>query len=220
MSGPPLLDSLGLWKHYEGIFLELLRQALTELADCPPEENEDELNRRLYKAIGRASHRIAQDVEGLPGVLLTPRNPPAADDDERVEREYKEPDLIWPFIDSHAPDPEECSKHFVVECKRLTKPHSRFAREYVVSGISRFRQASHGYAKGMPSGAMIGYLQQIEVDNAHQRINSHSQSRSIPPLVITEREGESRAHFEHGFERPFAASPFRLFHIWARVSDS
>ena len=219
MSAPPLLNSLGLWKQYEGIFLALLRQALGEMADSPPRENEDDLNRRLYKAIGRASYRFAQEVEGLPGVLLTPRNPPAAGDEERTERESKVPDLIWPFIDSYASDPEECSKQFVVECKRLTEPHPRFAREYVVSGIVRFRQPNHGYAKGMPSGAMIGYLQLIEVDNALQRVNSHNQKRSIPPLSVKGRDGESSAEFEHSFDRPFAESPFRLLHLWARVTN-
>ena len=219
MSSPPRLNSLGLWEKYEGIFLGLLRHALMEMADCPPEEDEDDLNRRLYKAIGRASHSITPGPDILPGVLLTPRNPPAAGDDERVEREQKEPDLIWPFVDSYASDPEECTKQFVVECKRLTEPHARFAREYVVSGIDRFRQPSHGYAKGMPSGAMVGYLQLIEVDNALQRVNSHNEMRSVPSLTLMERDGESNAEFEHSFDRPFAESPFRLLHLWARVTN-
>ena len=218
MSSPPRLDSLGLWNRYEGMFLELIRQALGDLADCPPNEDEDDLNRRLYKAVTRAAYRVAQEVDGLPGVIPNAPNPPAAGDEEKAERESKRPDFTWSFVDNYAASADDGAKQFVLECKRLTAPDSRFTREYVVSGIDRFLSPGHGYAAGMPSGAMIGYLQQIEIDSAVNRINVHSQRRSIPPFSETCREGEARAEFEHSFARPVAGSPFRLFHLWARVS--
>ena len=219
MTDRPQLLSLGLWEHYERIFVRLLKQALGDLADCSPDEHELDLNRLLYKAIVRVSHGLSQDVEGLPAVVPGAPNPPAAADRERTERESKIPDFLWTFTDPHTDDPGDSSKQFVVECKRLTAPPSRFAREYVIAGIDRFRKRSHEYGKGMPSGAMVGYLQRIEVDDALVRINAHSTKRGILPLNVQYRDGETSVELEHSITRSIPQSPIRVIHVWARTMN-
>ena len=217
MSSQPRLSSINLWSSHERIFTNLLRQALSALADEATDKNEIELNRCLYRAIIHASYEAERRGEHIPAVVLDGRNPPDSSDLERAERESKIPDLIWGYIDPHADDPNDAAKHFVVECKRLTEPPARYAREYVVSGIARFVRVSHGYGKGMASGAMIGYLQEVYLDDALARVNAVAQRNSAPPLFLRAREGEEMAELDHYLIRSFHVSPFHLTHIWGRI---
>ena len=217
MSRQPQLSSIDLWSDHERLCTLLLREALTKLANQSPCENENDLNRYLYRAIICVSQRAVQRGEHLPPVVPEGRNPPAASDSERAEREFKIPDFYWAYIDPLANDPNDAAKQFVVECKRLTEPRAEYTREYVKSGISRFIGLGHGYGKGMESGAMIGYLQKVFVDDALARVSTVAQSNSIPPLVLRERDGETSAEFDHDLVRPFPTSPFHLIHIWGRI---
>lgn len=217
MSSQPRLSALSLWRNHERMCLKLLKEALATLADEPKDKNEVDLNRSLFVAIIRASYEAARRGEHIPLVTYEGRNPPDLSDLERAEREFKVPDFYWGYIDPHAADPSEAAKYFVVECKRLTEPRAWYTREYVKSGIVRFVSVSHGYGKGVTSGAMVGYLQQIYIDDALARVDSVAQSNTIPPLVLQEREGESGAELYHDLTRSFPVSPFRLIHIWSRI---
>ena len=217
MSLQPRLSSTDLWGDHERICMELLRQALATLADQSPDENENDLNRCLYRAIIRASHQAAQSGEHLPPVVPEGRNPPAASDSERAEREFKIPDFYWAYIDPLADNPDDACKQFVVECKRLTNLGAAYMREYVKSGIARFIRVGHGYGKGMKSGAMVGYLQEVLLNDALAGVNAVAVGDSIQPLVIRNRNGETDAELDHDLVRPFPVSPFRLIHIWGRI---
>ena len=155
--------------------------------------------------------------EFFPAVAPEARNPPAASDLERNTREYKIPDFRWGYVDAQADDPNDGAKQFFVECKRLTQPQNHYAREYVVSGIERFRSPGHAYGKDMPKGAMIGYLQDISFNDAVRLVNKTTTAKSITPLTLVERDSSDGAVFQHDFDRPFPMSPFVLVHIWARM---
>ena len=221
MTGRPRLSSLGLWAAHERRCVDLLRAALTLLASDPGGESEPDLNRSLYRAIVRASHAAGQD-ESPPPPLVVPegRNPPAASDEERAEREYKIPDFSWGYVDDLAEDPAAADKHFVVECKRLTQATSSwvYTEKYVRAGIARFISLGHGYGFGMASGAMVGYLQHIQLDDALTQVNAYAEADSIPPLSLNERDGDDRAELDHQLTRSFPESPFHLRHLWIRVS--
>jgi len=223
MSAAPPLTSLGLWTAFESRCTQLLRDALTEVAAEPDGQSEDDLNRGLYKAIIRASHRIAQQGEAQPPVVVPEgRNPPASTDEERAAREHKIPDLYWAYIDPLVEDPNDAAQQFVVECKRLTKRSRNwtYTSEYVDSGVVRFVTIEHSYGKGMPSGAMVGYVQDIAIDDALREVNARTANHSIAPLVLNARAGDAEADLGHDLVRSFAQSPFHLTHVWARIATA
>lgn len=217
MSHQPQLSSIDLWSDHERICKELLWKALATLDDKPVDADEIVLNRHLYRAIIRVSYWATKSGEHIPPVVPEGRNPPAASDQERTEREFKIPDFYWAYIDPLADDPNDASKQFVVECKRLTNPIARYTREYVKSGIARFINVGHGYGKGMKSGAMVGYLQEVLLDEALSEVNSVTNGESITALTVSNRSGEAGAEFQHDVVRPIPMSPFHLTHLWARI---
>ena len=116
-----------------------------------------------------------------------------------------------------ASDPDEAYKQFVVECKRLTYPTATYFRAYVRSGIARFINVGHGYGKGMKSGAMVGYLQNVFIDEALAEVNRVAEDDHISLLVIKSRTDETCGEFGQDVNRPFSISPFHLNHIWTRI---
>ncbi len=217
MNQRPQLSSIDFWDDHEQLCKQLLRDALVELGSGPIGADENDLNRLLYRAIIRVSHKAAQDGDYIPAVVPEGRNPPAASDQERAEREFKIPDFYWAYIDPHANDPDDASKQFVVECKRLVNPIARYTGEYVRSGIARFISFGHGYGKGMRSGAMVGYIQEIRLDDALMGVNGVAAGDAIAVLAVIERHGEKGAELCHQVTRPIPVSPFDLTHLWTRI---
>ena len=220
MSHQPQLSSIDLWSEHEQLCKELLSKALATLDDKAADDDETVLNRHLYKAIIRVSFWAAQSGEHIPPVIPEGRNPPAASDQERADREFKIPDFYWAYIDPLADDPNDASKQFVVECKRLTNPIARYTRAYVKSGIARFINVGHGYGKGMQSGAMAGYLQEVSLDDALSGVNNVASEDSIATLAVSRRTGETSAEFRHHVIRPIPVSPFHLTHLWVRIGPT
>ena len=215
----PVFSSIDLWSDHVRTCIELLREALLLLGDQYLDADENSLNRELYKTLIRVSHRVGQHIAHIPPAVLDGRNLPVPSDPHQTPREFKRPDIYWPYIDNLAADENDACKQFVVECKRLTSPSTRYAREYVRSGIARFIDEDHSYGKGMQSGAMVGYLQKVLLDDALTRINSIAVTESVPPLDIRHRNGETTAEYEHDLVRGYPISPFRLTHLWARVGQ-
>ena len=217
MNQRPRLSSIDFWSDHELLCKQLLRDALADLEDRPIAADENALNRLLYRAIIRVSQKAEQDGGHIPVVVPEGRNPPVPSDLERAEREFKVPDFYWAYIDPLAHDPNDASKQFVVECKRLTNPMARYTKEYVRSGIARFISLGHAYGKGMRSGAMVGYLQEIFLDEALTGVNGVANGDAVQILAVIRRYGESGAEFGHQVTRPIPASPFYLTHIWSRI---
>jgi hypothetical protein len=218
----PRLTSLDLWTAHERRCLQLLRDALALVAREGDGNAETDLNRRLYRAIVRVSHTAARSGDPPPVVVPEGRNPPYFSDRERAEREFKIPDFYWAYIDDLVVDPDAAAKQFVVECKRLTLASKswNYTAEYVRSGVARFISLGHGYGMGMPSGAMVGYLQKIALNTALDEVNAYARTEKIAPLVIGSRSGDDSAELDHHVTRPYAESPFHLLHFWVRVLSS
>ena len=219
MTIQPQLSSIDLWNDQEQIFLELLRKAVAELYAQSADANENDLNRGLFQAIIRVSFFAAQNGVDVPSVVPEGRNPPAASDEERAEREFKIPDFYWAYVDPLVEDPNHAYKQFVVECKRLTSPEGTYFSAYVRSGIARFINKGHGYGKEMESGAMVGYLQKVVLGDALAGVNGVATNDHIPPLTTKHLAGETAGEFEHNVFRSFPVSPFHLHHIWARIGE-
>ena len=213
---PPQLTSLDLWGEYERLCTQLLRDALASLADHSAQADELKLNRALYGELNRVMFAASTEGAHLPALVNEPRNPPDPAASTRVASELKFPDVAWVYNDPYA-DEQGFAKRFVVECKRLTQPPGDYARRYVREGIARFVNVEHSYGGGMASGVMVGYLQEVTLDDALARVNGVAAQDGIPPLDVTDRAGEVSAEFEHDVGRPFPVSPFRLIHLWARV---
>jgi hypothetical protein len=221
MSARPLLSQLNLWEAHERTCLDLLGRALALLAGDPGGEVEDDLNRQLYRCIIRATQEAARSgTQNLPVVVPEGRNPPVGSDAVRAKREHKIPDFYWPVVDHQEPDAARAARQFAVECKRLTAPTRAdwvFTEQYVVAGVLRFMREEHGYGKDSASGAMVGYLQDMTLDNALREVNACGGEHALPPLQRrrTIRDG---AELNHDLERPFPESPFRLLHLWVRMA--
>ena len=206
-----------LWAKREAKCLSIIERALTMLLgeeDLPV--SEIELNRLLYFHLLRASRELyPEDV--IPPVTEC-NNQPDPDDQARVRREYKRPDFQWNYLDIYEPDPERSSRHFVVECKRLGEAPRRdwvLNVNYVEYGVRRFLEPEWAYAKGAPSGAMVGYWQSMLGEDVLREVNADCRLRSIPRLVaIGPPPTNGVGKFEHDMARTFPGSPFRLHHLW------
>ena len=77
-------------------------------------------------------------------------------------------------------------------------------------------EGSHGYGQACSSGAMIGYIQNMDFDEILSEVNSTCCDKQIPGIVLSDagwqEDGISR--LDHGFERLFPISPFDLRHLW------
>ena len=217
MSQSPRLSSIDLWGDHQRNCLRVLREALASLAGQSADAHENDLNRCLFRAINRVAYYAIQGGEDIPPVVYEGRNPPSPSDRERAEREFKIPDFYWAYYDSLASNPDESYKQFVVECKRLTQPVAHYAREYMQSGIARFINVEHGYGKDVPSGAMVGYLQKVSIDDALAGVNGVVVAKLIPALAFRNRDGERGSVLAHRINRPIPISPFILTHVWSRI---
>lgn len=216
----PYISSLDLWGRHEQRVLAALTLALEKLkeeANIP--EDEVGLNRRLSDCVLRAIREL--DPDG--SIYVSPpmwecNNQPDPDDETRAKREDKRPDCHWGYID-HLADASRSARHYVLECKRLGEPvRSNWVlnRNYINHGIIRFIDESHGYGKSCASGAMIGYVQNMELDDILAEVNSACMNGNPPHIVIStdgwKLSGVSR--LDHAFERSFYESPFALRHLW------
>lgn len=213
-----MTDSGQLWNRITGEWVAILRDALARLSAGDHDEVEVDLNRRLYREIVAVQHARAVAGEEQIPVVPEGHNPPASDDEDRAARENKIPDFYWPLIDHYAADPRKAALQFVIECKRLAPTNGswNFCENYVAHGVLRFREKDHGYGQGAPDGAMVGYLQAIDEEDALAVVNERLRDVGIEELARV--EGAAIAEFNHGFDRPFEVTPFALAHIWVRSS--
>lgn len=216
----PLLRSRGLWAERENKCLTILDRALVLLRleeDIP--ESEVELNRCLYLCLLSATRELYPDDDIAP--LSECNNQPDPDDEARAARELKRPDFQWVFLDRYESNPHRSSKQFVVECKRIGRPHRRdwvFNVNYVNHGIGRFRDPAWAYAQRFSSGAMVGYWQSMEGGEVLTEIHEESRKLSLPNLVLVGNWNVGAVtRLDHSFERPFEVSPFRLHHLWVDI---
>lgn len=202
------------------------------------------INRYLYFAIVRATAKRQRQIRSdpdahgsssifinMPVVVPEAQNRPSPD--ERVDldgladigeakgvaREGKRPDFQWTICDDQAEDENASALTFVAECKRLRHPAPRWAfnENYVTRGAVRFVSADHLYGRDDLEGAMIGYIQALDVDAISAEVAEHLAQAGLPDLprpapVVNARDVYAADHTLHRVGGP--KSPFRLHHIW------
>lgn len=214
----PSLHLRSLWATREAKCLSTIAHALKRLCTIPNlPESEVELNRHFYLCLLEASRELYPEDEVAP--VAECNNQPDPDDEARTKREFKRPDFQWIYLDRYEASPRHSSKQFVVECKRLGKPVRAdwvLNVNYVYHGIARFTEPEWAYAKRFPSGAMVGYWQDMEATDVLSEVNTANRKKSLSELVLVgvwNPGGVSRCG--HTFDRPFEISPFHLYHLWA-----
>jgi hypothetical protein len=222
MTDRPRLSTIDLWARREEACLQVLDEALQMLAQDPgPQDHEDEINRRLYRMLNRATYQYnRREDDEVSAIIYEGRNTPAYDDEQRQLREHKRPDFQWAWIDEYASNPDDARRELILECKRLRGTTNRrvFCELYISHGVCRYTAQALGYGKGQRSGAMVGYLQQISITDALAAVNAAATVRGVNELEVTATHGEDRASLEHQLVRGFAVSPYRLRHRWIRTA--
>lgn len=183
--------------------LKLLRQRNDLVKD------ESELNRLLYHCLAKAN--VLFD---LPMPAYDAHNPPHLTDEQKERREDNRPDLCWTIMDHEANYPD-CYRTFALECKRLGMQTSKnwiLTEQYVIEGILRFFQEDKGYGKGCETGAMVAYIQNMELEEILSEVNAHL-SRKEPsiPLLTSPKSGWQQYgvnHLHHTFSRSYIPSIF------------
>lgn len=205
-----------LWAKREEKCLRIICCALQLLRndnDLP--EQEDDLNRKLDSALLEAQGKLFPEDQ-VPHVYES-RNQPDADDQQRAKREGKRPDFQWIVYDRYTGS----RKAFVLECKRLGQKTGSgwdFNKNYSHKGIARFRDPECGYAKSMPSGAMVGYWQNMGGVAVLKAVNKGCKEISLPKLAhVGKWKLKDVTCFEQTLKRDFKISPFTLHHFWVDI---
>jgi hypothetical protein len=222
----PRLSSINIWRSHEKRVLEVFEEALLLLRQkANLGKSEVLLNRELFFCLLEANNKLRKLGRGFDYPPTTEgKNPPSPDDECRAKREDKIPDFSWGFIDDTQTDPRRGARFFVIECKRLgTAPRSDWIlnENYIAHGINRFIADEYGYAKGEASGAMIGYVQDMQFDQILQHVNDTATTASIPLLMLSMEGWQDKniSRLYHKLSRSFLASSFLLQHLWVDLRD-
>lgn len=210
------------WTEFKQRCIELITEALLLLrAKDNLKKHEPTLNRLLYQCIVEANLNLNLDYP--PSTQAN--NPPQLEDEQKARSEDSIPDFSWLLIDPTA-SYADCVRNFVLECKLLGNPTSKdwiLTKEYVINGILRFFLVGKGYGKGCETGAMAGYVHEMELDTLLDEINSYiaKHEPSIPTLVIPVNGWRTQgvSHLSHTFQRPFIPLDFFLQHFWVDLRD-
>lgn len=226
MKGRPSRPSLiqqKLWQsrreHYIAVFENALLM-LRQNSELPVDELG--LVRKLYFATITA--RRSLDPTGrFSGPRFEAQNLPDPDSDQMEAFEHKRPDIQWIHDDESASDDRHREKSFVIECKRLgqtTAARWNLNEQYVISGVHRFRSPEWKYGLHMSEGMMIAFVQDMELTAILNIVNSHLSTQSLPQLKLSiSLAAAGVSQLSHKFERPFAGSPFTLYHHWIDLRD-
>lgn len=213
----PSLHSRRLWPKREAKCLATVADALGRLRNrLGLPETEVELNRHFYFCLLEASRELYPEDEIAP--VAECNNQPDPDDEACAKRKLKRPDFQWAYLDRYETDPRRSSKQFVVECKRLGNSGRAdwvLNQNYANHGIIRFRDPEWAYAKRVPSGAMVGYWQNMEAHEVLTEVTEETRKRALPDMVLVGAWSPGGvSHLEHTFERTFEISPFKVHHLW------
>ena len=212
-----------MWFSAEARLLGVVQRAmeLMRSGDMPLPQHEDGISRKLDLRMRDANEKLRAEnrhVEHLPTFLS--RTQPDAEKEVAEEAESKVPDFQWEYVDLQESIFQKRYRYYHIECKRLCSPKSRFCREYVTKGICRFKEAAHSYGKYLPSGAMLGYVQDMDPKCHLAAINAQVQREGLTKLSLSPEGwrygGTSR--LDHTFARPdVPPSPFELRHFWVDI---
>jgi len=183
-------------------------------------KSEKTLNRLLYLCIQDANLKYC-----LPPPAYDGHNPPDPEDEQKAKREDNLPDFYWTLMDHQANN--NCYRTFVLECKRLDKKSEssnwEYTEQYVIAGILRFFLEEKGYGKGCETGAMAGYVQEMEFDKILSEIDSYiaANGSSIPKLAAPAEGWQYQGvnQLSLSFQRSYSPFNFFLQHFWIDMRD-
>ena len=223
----PRISQLHTWKNYKANIFIVIREALLilqarpDLPDVEADSRRHSLNRELYQCFVEACWR--KKLSSIYCPTPEAKSLPYKGDLTPPERENKIPDFQWSIID-HSASLESCERHFVLECKRLGMPSSpnwKLNENYVLNGICRFITAPHEYGKGDDACAMVGYVQNMTLDDildeVNQAINAQTITISQIPTPPKGWQEKGITELEHTLERPFPITPFQMYHFWVDI---
>lgn len=210
------------WKEFQQRYVQLISEALMLLRKRDRlEEDEPALNRLFYRCIVDANNNL--DLDYVPSQQA--KNAPHIEDKEKTPREDNIPDFSWPLMDYTASD-GNYDRSFTLECKRLGQKTSKnwiLTREYVIDGILRFFLEEKGYGKGCETGAMVGYVQDMEfpaiLDEINDNITKHCPSIALLAVPMEGWQQQAVSNLNHAFQRPFIPTTFLLQHFWIDMRD-
>ncbi len=229
----PRISQLSVWKNHEKRVVEVLVLALSLLQKKThltfSDVNEEKLNTELYFCLIEAN-RALHKGDMTKGFDYPPtaegRNPPDADDRPNSPRKKKIPDFYWGYIDHLESDPRRSARNFYIECKRLGKPLQKnkvLTTLYIEKGVRRFITEEHAYAKGEISSAIVGYVQNMDLETILLEVNAAMESYNEPMSPIERNvegwQNSGISELSHILERPFPISPFRLHHFWVDLRE-
>ena len=134
----------------------------------------------------------------------------------------KKPDLQFQYKNECAQNPEQAYISYCIECKRLGKTIASWNlnKNYVHKGILRFLTIEHSYGKDADSGAMIGFVQNMNFDTITKEVNQYINqvdTHEIPLLGFPAKQLDKNniIRTTHQLDRTeVRPSPFNLRHIW------
>lgn len=228
--------STDLWLSFIDKVQEIIRGGLESLAADTEKGrlanlSENDLNRQLFfrmRRIAAARHKALLALTPRPTLhrehtwnlspVIEANNQPSPDDIERTPRENKRPDFQWSVQDDEAEDLDRAARTYVLECKRLGEAAGRwvFNTNYVDHGVRRYIDAAHLYGKDDIGGAMIGYVQSMDIAAIWTEVDRQITMARLPSLPQpVQVSGSSVLHVaSHHLSRADAASPFALGHMW------
>ncbi|MTJ08782.1 hypothetical protein [Anabaena sp. UHCC 0204] len=231
-----LLGKLNSWANFEKCVLEIIILALEMLnksSSLPLIEDAqkgDSLNRRLDICIRRAIlewEKINEtDIATSPKLNLK-KQPDLENEQVFEDYEIKKPDFQWEFRDrlGKKDNLNSIFKNYEIECKRLGKKDisgRSFVAEYVNKGILRFTTSTHRYGQFTSSGAMIGYVQDMELQDILNEVNSFAVSASLPEILLSPEGWKVETSIlEHRLDRlDVQPTQFDLRHLWLDMRNN
>ncbi len=218
------IEALSLFHSAEGA--DKLKEELSVVGDS--REMEDKLNTVLYFLLCKANRHLQKQNRGL-GIFPSyeSRNTPNPNDRsiDAIKRQQKRADFTWGYADFSATDTCKGNRDFVIECKRLGSPPSKSTvlnKKYAIEGIQRFITDSHRYGEDESSGAMVGYIENMEFGDILTEVNTEITAKLKIEQIVKHSEAwqeKSTTHLGHSFDRPFEKSPFTLHHLWIDLKD-
>lgn len=231
MSRPPLPSPQLLWERHVERVLGVLCLALEWLhAEKNLPAAEERIDRRLYLKARDAYHSLP--ISKRPqSFALQPKAEQTPVEEQDVDEGWirKKPDFKWRMHNDRAATPQELTRDFDIESKRLgnpTSPRWVLTRQYVVSGIVRFLSTTHRYGNGVDAGAMIGYVQDSQPSGILAEVNSYireTTGHAIPGVCFPRddfrAEPVMRTHQELA-RREVHPSHFLLHHLWVDLRSN
>lgn len=214
-----------LWARYEQMVLEVFSlslQALRSEVNLPIDE--DPISAVLALKTREVNFSLNKKGRGLP----FPPNwekpiPPLSRKDLGLGKKKKRPDFTCPFRNHAVQTHEKAYLDYHIECKRLgapTSPNWDLNKNYVLKGIIRFSNSDYGYGQGTASGAMIGYVQNMDLDSILGEVNTcikRNKKLQLPLIDFSQAsfDNQGLANTSQKLKRKtHSPSSFDLRHLW------